>query len=179
MTLYLCNAQVSSKKKINQTKEYIQETKDFIKYIRTTRFSVETILLVDKPPIDQFYTFKDWIFRDSTLFTKNEQIIIKSKIKKPLLKKWNSELVYDANFISSATINSIFKDRNKSWAYFYKHYGKNYNSFSAPIFLRNNTLCLFYTQNSCGRLCGSGQIAVFKKEGDEWILFKTICEWIN
>ena len=77
------------------------------------------------------------------------------------------------------TVTAIFKDRNKWWTYFYKYYGESFNTYSAPIFLRNYTLCLFYSSNSCGGLCGGGQITLFKKEGNTWKPFKSFCDWVS
>jgi hypothetical protein len=179
LTFCSCNAQTFSKATKRQKREYFQETKEFIKYIRTIENANDTILLVDKPNMKEFNECINGLFRDTTLFTKDEQKTIKSQINDPLLKKWDTKLVEKANVISSDTVTTIFKDRNKWWTYFYKHYGRSFNSYSAPIFLRNYTLCLFYSDHSCGGLCGSGQIIIFKKEGDKWNPFKSFCDWIS
>jgi hypothetical protein len=119
------------------------------------------------------------LFRDSTIFTKEEQETIISQINDPVLEKWDTKLVEKVKIISSDTVTAIFKDRNKWWTYFYNHYGSSFNSYSAPIFLRDYTLCLFYSDNSCGGLCGSGRITLFKKEQGIWRPIKSFCESIS
>jgi len=179
LTLYSCSSQSYSNTTSKQKREYIEETKEFIKYIRTNEYTDDTILLVDKPNMKEFNECINSLFRDTTLFAFDEQEIIKAQVDEPLLKKWDTKLVDKAKIISRDTVTAIFKDRNKWWTYFYKYYGESFNTYSAPIFLRNYTLCLFYSSNSCGGLCGGGQITLFKKEGNTWKPFKSFCDWVS
>ena len=160
-------------------RDYIGHAKEFMKYIRSTQFSNDTILLADKPDTREFNRCTNSIFYDTTLFTEAEQDLIKSQINKPLLKKWNERLVEKVKIISRDTLDVIFKERNKSWQYFYRHFGRRFHSFCAPIFLRNNTLCIFYAEYGCGSLCGAGQIQLYKKEGDVWKPVKSFCDWVS
>ena len=176
-TLAYAHPSCNNTKTLHQ--DYIEQAKGFIKSIRSTQFPNDTILLTDKPDTREFNMCINSIFYDSTLFTKAEQDIIKSQISKPLIKKWNEKLVEKVKIISRDTLDVIFKDRNKSWQYFHKHFGKRFYSFCAPIFLRNNTLCIFYSEYGCGGLCGAGQIQLYKKEGSEWKPIKSFCDWVS
>ena len=175
----LCYAHISCNSTKTLHQDYIKHTKGFMKFIRSTQFPNDTILLADKPDMREFNRCINSVFYDTTLFTKAEQEIIKTQINKPLLKKWNERLVAKLKIISRDTLDVIFKDRNKSWQYFYKHFGRRFHSFCAPIFLRNNTLCIFYSEYGCGSLCAAGQIQFYNKEGDDWKLIKSFCDWVS
>ncbi len=162
-----------------QRKVYTHETRAFINSIRKTQFPSDTILLVDRPNMKEVENCLNLLFQDSSLFTPTEQELIRIQIGNPALKKWNADLVDHADFISRDTLNAIFKDGNRSWTYFHKRYGSSFHSFSAPIFLRNNTLCLFYSDYACGGLCGAGHTILYKKEEESWIVFKSFCYWIS
>ena len=177
---YSCNTQKFSGLTRKQEKEYVQETKAFIKYIRATEHEDEPLLLVDETNMEKINKCIDRLFRDTALFTKNEQELIISNIRNPLLKSWDDpKFSENLRTISKDTVTAIFRDRKKWWTYFYAHYGNGYKTYSSPIFLRDYTLCLFYSDQSCGGLCGSGQVILFKKEGYSWTPFKSFCEWIS
>lgn len=176
---YSCRTQSHSKTMGKQEQEYIQQTKEFIQYIRTIEYPKDTILLVDKPNMKELNKCIPELLFDTTLFTIIERGIIRSQVSMPFLNNWETILVDKARIISQDTVNAIFKDKYRWWNYFYKHYGKGFSSYSAPIFLRNYTLCLFYSGHSCGGLCGGGQVTLFKKEHNTWKPFRIFCNWIS
>jgi hypothetical protein len=165
-----------SQTKMQET-EYLAATREFINCFRSSEYPKKKVLLVDKANMSEFKECYGWLFQDSTIFTTSEQQIIRTEIENPKVTQWTNSLVDSVNFISKDTITAIFKDRKRSWDYFYYHYGDRFHSFSAPIFLRNNTLCLFYADYSCGGLCGSGIIMLYRKENGVWKYVRKFCEW--
>jgi hypothetical protein len=158
--------------------DYILKSIAFIKQVKQQELSDKNFILSDKPFSFEYFHCIDNLLADTTFYTKNELAFIKDK-KYPSIKYWTKEFFRNTILVSSDTITAIFKDKSKWWAYFYKNIGSNFNTFSVPIFLRNDTYCLFYSDHHCGGLCGGGQLALYKKEKEKWIKVKPYCSWIS
>jgi len=163
-------------KLISDTSGYIEQVKEFMNYIRKTEIKENTILLVDKPHMTECGIH---LFDDVIKYNNEENEFIKTQISQPLIKTWSIDLVNEAKIINHDTLDAIFKDEEKGWNYFYKNYGKIFHVFSAPIFLRDNTYCLLYSEYHCGGLCGEGNCMLYKKENNLWKRLKTVGLWIN
>jgi hypothetical protein len=161
-----------------ERKEYIDQTKEFINYIISKIPQHDVVLLRDKPST-QDLACSNLLFEDTTIFTKKDQETIMSQLNYPVIKKWDKKLVSKLKIVRSDTITTIFKDKNKGWNYFYKHYGRRFYTFSEPIFFNDFNFCLFESGYSCGGLCGSGQISLYKKEEGQWKFLKSFCEWVS
>lgn len=160
---------------VQKQKIYSAQTTAFIE-----RFiNQKPINLSDKVDSDDFASCFEQLKQDTLTFTKKEIAFILSEHKHPLIKKWTKQLIPSANLIDGNTITEIFSKDHKGWKYFYKHIGKEFNSFSAPIFLRNNQYCIFYSSLACGDRCGEGQLILYKKEGANWKEVKVYCDWIS
>jgi hypothetical protein len=48
-----------------------------------------------------------------------------------------------------------------------------------PIFFRNGEYCLFYFDFYCGITCGYGELAIYKKEKNEWKKCWSFYSWIS
>lgn len=108
----------------------------------------------------------------------------RKKINKALRKlsgfRWSLKYFHDIKLISRDSLDIIFKDRkNLGWNYFHKVYGEGFHSFSKPIFLRNKTICIFYSAYNCGGLCGNGQLEIYKRINNQWELFITVSSWMS
>lgn len=171
-----CNAAKEKNKKHPETANtsYLKQTADFIRAV----VPKENYLLSDKPNSGEGFNCFDDLKADS-FFTQKELDDIAQQSKQPLIKKWTTELVPTAKFVSADTISRIFNDNKKGWNYFYKNFGQSFSSYSAPIFLRNNTYCIFYTSQHCGWLCGGGRLCLYKREGNKWEIVKSYCNWIS
>jgi hypothetical protein len=70
-------------------------------------------------------------------------------------------------------MNKLFEKSDKEFTAFHK--------FSAPIFLRNDTYCLFYYGNDCINTinwgCNSGNFMVYKKQNGKWKQWGYISHW--
>jgi hypothetical protein len=155
---------------------YIQKSIAFIKEIKQQDLSNENFILADIPFSFEYFDCIPDVLADTATYTKEELSFIRDK-KYPSLKKWTKEFFINIKLISSDTLKTIFRDR--WWDYYFKHIGSGFNTFSSPIFLRNDTYCLFYADHHCGGLCGGGQLTLYKKEKNKWIRVKSYCNWIS
>lgn len=160
----------------SEQKKYLEETKDFLQNFD----SKKPYLLDSKPFAFEYLECIDAIKYDTLHFTRSEIIEIEKQAKTPKIKNWTKDLLKQATLVNHDTIKNIFADfKNKHWRYFRKNYGSSFNTYSAPIFLRNYTYCLFYFSNSCGGLCGGGSMVLYKKENGEWKSVDKYCMWIS
>lgn len=182
ISLFSCGQTNSTgKSKQNVEKDsivYLQKCIEFIKQVEQKKLSDTNFILADKPFSFEYFDCIKELLADSTTYTNDELIFIKSRIN-PSLAKWTKELFPNIKIVSSDTIDSIFKDNSKWWEYYYEHIGRSFNSFSFPIFLRNDTYCLFYSDHHCGGLCGGGRLTLYKKENNKWTEVKSYCNWIS
>lgn len=157
---------------------YIKKCIAFIKEIKNEQLADTNFILVNNPFSFEYNYCISTLLMDSSTFSNDELTFIKDK-KYPTLTKWTKELFTTINIVSEDTLNSIFKDNSKGWNLFHKNIGQSFNTFSIPIFLRNDTYCLFYTDNHCGGECGDGRLILYKKERNKWTEVKSYCNWIS
>lgn len=122
----------------------------------------------------------DWCLRDVQIFTTEDREQIKLLRGRPCFQVWTRNLAPSARLISQDTIRALFSTKHlEGWTYFYDHYGPDFHSLGCPLFLRNYTWCLIYSTDNCGGLCGSGQLTLYRKVGDKWILVKNWEDWVS
>ena len=151
---------------LNQTDsiQYFNQVTQFIKQIKQQELKDSSFILEDEPSsLDYFDCLKE-VLQDTIIFSKNEISLIKYQSKHPQIKLWTNSLIQNIKIVNADTIRNIFKDNSKGWEYFYKHIGHSVSGFSSPIFLKHFSYCLFYSDNSCGGLCGEGHLTLYKKE---------------
>lgn len=170
---------VESNKALRSVIVYLKQTAGFIKFITGSSETNTPFILVDKTFQFERYDCLKYVISDTAAFTKEERTYIESESRHSLLRCWTTGLVLQAKIISVDTVHAIFEDRSKGWKYFYKNAGVSFSNFSASVFLRNYSYCLFYSDNSCGGLCGRGRLTLYKKEGESWKEIKSYCDWIS
>ena len=158
------------KDKIIYTEQYFHELED----IETSIRSHMTLHKIEIENANQPKTPSD-----SINLTKHELDYVITELKKHNGHKISQNLIPNSKHICRRKVDKIFKDGSKQWPYFNKKFGKNLNSFSRPIFLRNNSICFFYSSNSCGSLCGSGGLSVYVKENGIWYFYDSVYMWIS
>lgn len=159
---------------------YYTNVRDFVGFmIHSNRDSVD-FLLEDSLTRREFPDGVEKCLKDTLTFTDEERNQIRSWKAHPPFTVWTTNLVPQARLVRSDTIRAIFnKSLEEGWSYFYDHFGPGFNSFGCPLFLRQYTWCLCYSANYCGRLCGTGRLALYKREGNHWIEVKTWGSWIS
>ncbi|HEY9005907.1 MAG TPA: hypothetical protein VIM75_07225 [Ohtaekwangia sp.] len=82
----------------------------------------------------------------------------------------------DGEFSSSDTINALLQNPKKGWPYFKKRYRGIYYNAAEPIFLRDNTLCVFMYRRLCGE-CSHADLSIYRKTLFGWKRYVSIYGW--
>ena len=83
---------------------------------------------------------------------------------------WTTDLLGDISLVNSATIDSYYNKGDKGGKDFLPAYPHNYFQLSAPLFLRNSTICIFYW-GYINSSSSHGKINAYVKGKDGWELF--------
>jgi hypothetical protein len=159
---------------------YLVNAKQFTTYFISTQIK-DSIILSEQVDEGFLKKCRSSLLTDTALFSEAERQKITVELDDPLIQNWTEGVLgIKVRVIHADSIRSVFKDHHRlaDWQSFYARYGKSYFTFSAPIFLRNNTLCIFYSGNNCGSNCGEGNVCLYKKVGNDWKLIKTFCNWV-
>jgi len=113
------------------------------------------------------------------ILSKEEKKYINSELDKFKDFTWRQGLVPQFKIIRTDTVNAIFNDRRRGWAYFHTKYGLYIHNFTKPIFLRNNTVCIFYKQYTCDYLCGFGTLDIYILKGGKWVVECQVSSWVS
>jgi hypothetical protein len=160
------------------TSSYSAQAKAFLHWYRATYITEDTIVLTDSVitksfPLAIFY----YCLRDTINLTSQERAALLTLTDARPLTIWSTDLVGPAHIISMESLKPIFAKKVPDWDNFHRLYGQRLFSFAAPIFLRDNTLCIFYSGYYCGTLCGMGMTQLFKKIGDKWVFVQEEGGW--
>jgi len=158
--------------------EYVKKIISFIKEVRSRDLADTGFVLSDEPSsLEGLGCIAD-IREDTAAFTKEELIIIEKR-KNPTIKKWSREVFENVRFVNSDTINAILEDTSRGLPFFRSNIGRGFSTFSVPIFLRNDTYCLFYSDHYDAPLAGGGGLGLYRKENGKWKIVKYYCFWIS
>ncbi len=116
---------------------------------------------------------------DRLVLTQKERTYIQNQLRLQSEVVWTGHLFEDGKMLTRATVDSIFSDRNRGWTYFNEHYGSRLHSFSNPIFIRDHSLCIFYSGYSCGHRCGEGKLMIFRKKNATWVSWMELYRWVS
>ena len=158
--------------------DYSRKAIAFIKQIKRNELGAVEYILLDTPVSLTNNDCLQELLADKKFYSPAELTMLKTQVY-PSKIKWNTSEFPGVRLVMKDTVDAIFKVFARHWTYFHAHIGRDFNEFSLPIFLRNDTYCLFYAANYCGGLCGGGNLTLYKKEGNGWKAIKSYCEWIS
>jgi len=168
------NGTVSNQDSIN----YLKKSVAFIGEVMPAEIKDSTFILADKSVSIDYFNCLDEVLSDTSTFSKEEIQSLKTE-RFHTIQRWTSESFPNIKLVNADTVESIFRDNAKGWDYFYKTIGREFHSFSYPIFIRNFKYCLFYNDNHCGWLCGNGRLTLYKYDNGKWSEVKSYCNWIS
>ncbi|QEC66823.1 hypothetical protein FRZ67_05710 [Panacibacter ginsenosidivorans] len=159
--------------------EYIKKSIEFMEQVMGRQINDSSFILDDLPlSFNEFFMDRLIAAADTSFLSKDELRFIEKK-RYPSLTYWSKEILPNVKIISHDTIENIFKHKPDGWGYFRKNIGEAINEFSFPVFLRNYTYCIFCFDYSCGWVCGSGKMVLYKKYNNKWVQVKIYCEWVS
>jgi hypothetical protein len=123
---------------------------------------------------DKYYNYNDtsnYIY-DKEYFDESDFEYFKEQIRALNGINWKKDMMSKANLIDCGELEDLFKDGN-GWSNFNKKYGKCLSSFSIPIFNKDNNFCIFNISYACGWVSGHGEINLYQKINDKWVVVKS------
>ncbi|WP_080058248.1 hypothetical protein [Spirosoma aerolatum] len=100
------------------------------------------------------------------VLTRPERNYIQQELASQSKVTWSSQLFEHGKRITQASSDSL-------------QAGFRIYSFSNPIFIRNHSLCIFYSGYTCSSRCGEGKLVIFKKQNDTWVAWLELYRWIS
>lgn len=104
---------------------------------------------------------------DTLVLSAEELKYAKRTIKEMDEKIWDRKLFGRWEELDADELLKMTRSR-WGWEKYYKKYSTGYYSFSKPIFLRDNSICIFYIGYSCGEFCHEADLSVYKTENGKW-----------
>ncbi|RYY07184.1 MAG: hypothetical protein EOP43_04020 [Sphingobacteriaceae bacterium] len=103
------------------------------------------------------------------ILTELEKKVINKEIDSQIDFKWEANLFEGSKMIEKD--RTTFADVMKMNTSIY--------SFSKPIFIRNDSICIVYNQYTCGIECGQGTINIYRKVNNKWMEWIFLIQWIS
>jgi hypothetical protein len=101
----------------------------------------------------------------------------------PLLERWTPDLIGGRyRLISRDSMGRLVeeaKERRKKDKFPEIFLHERVYTFSAPIFFQHNSLCLFYVSSYQGSLSASWNVYLFRRNGDQWKMVKSLYSAIS
>ena len=167
---------LSFTKTFSQKDRYSTEVNSFLNFIRSEALKVDSLTLFITADT-RLLSNCEWIIHDTSFLTKSQRDTIYRQIESPIIKDWTNEFLVQTKFTSWEVIVPMLRNKKQGWEYIRKTVSARIFSFSAPIFIRDFTMCLFSWDEYCGGGCADGQIHLYMKENDKWVIKKSYCEW--
>lgn len=113
------------------------------------------------------------------VLTPQERSYIQRELDQQAEVSWRSQLFKNGKLLTQTTLDSIYRDPARGESYFRGHYGSTRYSFSNPIFIRDCSICIFYSGYICGSRCGKGKLMIYKKKDTTWMPWIELYSWVS
>lgn len=120
--------------------------------------------MMNKSVIKRIITDIDKRNKDKLYLTSGEIKYLKQRLDSDNSQQWLEDLFINSKRITNDSVRSfLIEDRNR-----------DLYLLSNPIFIRENTIALFYVAHlCCGGIYGPVDLSFYRKEGNKWL--KWIC----
>ena len=112
------------------------------------------------------------------IFTPAEKLHIREQVKimSGEVKLWKEkDFGENSILLNLDSLRTLIGPRGLGWPDYKKKYSSGYFTFSKPIFLRNDTICIFY----CSFSSGGAELSVFENYSGQWIRLSRIADWTH
>jgi hypothetical protein len=117
--------------------------------------------------------------QNKLILTQKEKKHFKPKLRQLRKLRWEDHLLPSARLLFIDTIQYYLKDRARGWQRMYDRGISGNYTFSNPIFLHNETLCIFQYGFSWGNWYGDGTIMIYRKENGKWKPYINLANWVS
>ncbi len=124
------------------------------------------------------YSNKDTLNADKIIFTLAEKNYVIKELQKLNHQKWPDAIFPKSKVITFNHIDSIQKSINAKKVDPLLRLCYTVYIFSHPIFLRENSICLFYSGKT-NFAVKDGEFRLYKKQGSDWVKFAPLYRWIE
>jgi len=113
------------------------------------------------------------------VLTEDELIHVNIELRRMKYPYLKSGLFDSSIIMSEESVYKILNNESLGWSYFLTYFGTSgYYVFSKPIFLRNDSLCIFY-HAQYQKIGGGGNLSVYKKVESIWVPWIDLMTWVN
>jgi hypothetical protein len=157
---------------------YYEDVRSFMLFFKESNNLSDTVIISSLAGGHVFNDCEPFLLKDTTDLTSDDREKIILALNNPLLASWTHDLIGGRNrILSQDSISLIFASGwpKEAWKTFHDKYGHGYTTFSAPIFLRNKSICIFYSRSNCGTGCMEAELNLYIKDNGKWKFAKTIC----
>ena len=120
-------------------------------------------------------------YYDSTklvVLTHREKQYINQVLNRMSTVDWTEKLFVEGMLVKTDPAGGILNDQNPNGFHPERSSTDRLYSFSRPVFIRNQTLCIFCSGYSCGPRCGYGEVSVFRKISGKWSRWFKLTTWV-
>ncbi len=169
--LLLINVEIKAqnmKKSVAFVREFFADRHPFVYYYSIGQFSLKYL----KEAILKDTLYNDFFFKKNNpeqqlILTDHERKYVLQEIAKQTGSVWPENLFPNSSRREYAKVMGVAVG------------GPRIYSFSQPIFIRENSVCICYYAYYCGMECGQGAVEVYHKIDLKWKRWITMTLWIS
>lgn len=164
----------------NKAKAFYRASNDSVTYVDSAGIHKRMLRREAMPLVLKYRRARMMqIYVDSIKLTDEEYNFILQQLDETAKYRWEKEILTNGRPIETDTLKAVFNDNKHGWDYMHKQGIYAIHSFSMPVFIRNDTYCIFYSDSSCGNLCGGGGLNIYIKENGKWVYWGNIMRWVS
>lgn len=154
-----------------------KDLRQFFSDIRRSDLSTGQMLLINQPVKMKVEAMLFYAEHNPDIFQSFDTSLFVSQISFYNNYQWDTTIIDKTRIVSQTTVDSIFRNSKEGsgWEKFKSVYGKEeLYSLSVPIFTKDKNYCIVEINRSCGSLCGTYCTLIFKRQENQWKLFKEL-----
>lgn len=125
-----------------------------------------------------FYSKQDTLNAGKIILTYDERMFLIKELQKLGDQKWTDKILPKSSVVSFLKIDSIQKSVNDQKLDPMVRLCYAVHTFSPPIFLRDNSICLFYF-GKANFAYKEGEFWLYKKHKGKWTKFSPLYRWVD
>ena len=146
---------------------------DKLSYLRSAVHA--DTLYAEFPPEEGIQNYR----KDTLVFSVTDRALLQREMKSLKSQNLPDQCFEGGKMLSTDSLKLYAKDNLDFWGNLAKNKMNSFWMFSRPIFLRDQTICVFNYSNYCGFKCAYGKTAVYEKRHGRWRRLMVLSSWIS